>query len=305
MPNIKNSITGDIVSYESTYDYNYIGKLYNHYAEVTLGSHIFQCPPFNMEFEQTYSIKVPWLVKLKLYNPSKTTIDNCIKNKEIQIDAGYLPFKYENTGYGTCVKGKIDYSEINKPKFEQSKTDTVLEISILDSITTTLYKPLKNSYRNQLLSSILDQILEEVGITLPIGQMQLGKDLLLKTFVPGIFKNALDRLCILSESSWSFNNGQIEIKPANKTVVNKIIELSPKSGLIETVKKYYDKDLAAKYTGKDLIKFKSLFFPSLKLYSNVMIKDGSGNKKQYMIVGGRKYFATHKSSYCEWEAVSI
>jgi hypothetical protein len=286
-------------------------SLYNYYAKVTIASHEFDCPPFAIDFEQRYSENVTPVHQLKIYNPSKTTVSNCIKNSYIRIDAGYKPYisnliTNSSINFGTVINGKIDYSKTSKVNYYESKANLILELSVLNIKQEYFRKALKYSFNNLPVSVILSNIMQECGFIVPMSNIQLGEDILLKSFVPTYFEDSLNKLCKLSKSRWFLDNEDIRIVPEiNYSSASKIINISPKSGLIETVKKSYDKQIILRNPGKDLVVFKTLFFPTLKLHSNVMITNGSGDKKQYRIVGGIKRFSTYKPSISEWEAVSV
>lgn len=299
MTSIENKVTGDTTTTTASSDVGFKTKLFNRTAELQIGDIKFECPPFSLEYEHIYAVKMPWCASILLYNPADETIAKAQKKgTNIQLQAGYNPYK-DTKNWGTCLIGVVESTEV-----ENRKTERILKIVVKDKSQDKLYTPLKNSYRNQPISGILRSVLSEAGLS-SSNSIDLGSgDTTLTTFVPHTLKYALDNLCKLSKTNWHFDEGILRIHPNDLTKGVQILTLSKSTGLVETVQECYDKTLLKQNPGKKLIRFKTLFLYQMKLHSDVKIVTEQ-ESKMYKIIAGKKRFATHRSTYCEWEAISV
>ena len=257
-------------------------------ASVNIGGTVFTYPPFSIELSQTIKIGAITTSKLKLYNPSPSTVklaESTKKGKtmvypEITVEAGYIK------DYGTAILGEIvDYNVTKKG------TDTVLEMSISDKTSKWANAQIGKSWRNTRASVILQDILGSVGIT---GEMSLGDDKVYSRFSAMSFRETLKNIAKDTDSQFYFKNGVLKIEPKEPASDRNVLYISPETGLLGKVEK-----------NSKGFRFQTLFFYKIQAGDILKIKDKNMESSLVKVYEGKKNFATFRKSTCTFQAVEV
>jgi len=262
--------------------------LFNRYAELNVGGRLFTAPPFSIEFEQTLKIGRLTQTKAKLYNPAPDTIklaEPKISGRtktftEVIINAGY------DDDYGTAVLGLIhDYKVINKGP------DVILQMTIGDATNKWINTLVSKSWKKTFASSILNEILSDVGIT---AEIILGSDKQYRTFSARTLKGAINKISKDTDSQYYFKNGIFKIEPKTPATDRQVLFISPTSGLLNKLEKT-----------KGGWKFKTLFFYKLQMGDIIQIEDKNTPASTVRLIKGKKKFSSFGKANCEFEAIQL
>lgn len=257
-------------------------------ASVNIAGTVFTYPPFSIEFSQTLKVGKIATSKVKLYNPSPATIKLAESTKQgktrlysdITVEAGYIK------DYGTAVLGEImDYS------VQKKGADTVLEMSVSDKTSKWANAQIGKTWRNTMASTIIFEMLEEVGIT---SEINLGEDKTYPEFTATKFRVALKNIVKDTASQFNFKNGVLKIEPEAAVKDRTVLFVSPESGLLGKIEK-----------NAKGFKFRTLFFYKLQIGDIIKIKDKNTPSAIVKIIEGKKNFATFRETSCTFKAVEI
>jgi len=265
-----------------------MSQLFNRYCEVRLGNRVITAPPFSIEFDQTFKSGTIGSTILKLYNPSFDTIKAAESTKsgktwvhpEVTIDAGY------DDDYGTCVLG---YAVSHSVK--QQGPDKILEVKITDATNNWSNAIIGKTYQNMKASAIVDNVLVELGINSK--NLEYGTDLTYNKITVKSFKYFLKRMAKDTDSTFSFKNGILEIKPKTQSREIEIYLLSNASGLLDAPEK----------TLRGL-KIKTLFFYNI-LPMDVVRVVSNEYDGFFKIFRGTKKFSSFGNATCNFEVIEI
>jgi hypothetical protein len=261
-------------------------KLYKRVATVTIGGRQFESPPFHLEFSQKIMSGVTNITELKLFNPNQET-QNVAAGKTVNL-VYYGPQVSISAGYeedsGMCCLGQASGFEIKR-----EHSDVVLTMKISDATAIWRNTAINKSYRNQMASFIIRDMISISGLN--AGSIVLGQDKLMQpAFVAKRLADALTNLCWFTKSDLIFYNGLISVTPKKPTATVDTFLLSSSTGLVGIPEK----------TAQG-IKFQTLFIYKLGPNSTVQL-DSTNIKGRYSIFTGKKNFSTARNVESEWEA---
>lgn len=201
--------------------------------------------------QDSASKKAPPSAKITLYNLARSSLaylkDPATQNSKVRLECGYYG-RFETPQLKTVFVGDIIRATTTK-----NGGDLITEIEANDSLRALNTKNINESFApGTSAQTVIGKMTEALGVGIgEVAENFLGQ------FVNGFSASGLirDQLTVITDkadSTWSIQNGNLEIVPKNEANRKTIYSLSPQSGLIGVPNQ---KD--------DGIEFKSLLIPEL------------------------------------------
>lgn len=207
---------------------------------------------------------------IRVYNLSDATAQEAQKEYQtVSLQAGY-----ENGNYGVIFQGTIKQTR----KGRESPTDTYLDILAADGDIEHNFGHVNKSIaagatQKDILASVAQQMGLPQGYTpdLTPGALSRGKVMF------GMGRDSLDDVAATTNTTWSIQNGQLQMVPLTSYVPGEAVVLNAQTGMI---------GLPQQTQGG--IEIKALLNPKIKIASLVQIDSQS---IQRAFLGGNLLFA--------------
>ena len=186
---------------------------------------------FHIRFEVANAdVESPNNASIRIYNLAKSTVKKLIEQGEftqVTLNAGYI-----NGNYGTIFQGNIKQFRIGK----ESAVDTYLDILAADGDIFYTNAIMNDSIaKNTTPKDHIKVIADKTNTSVDMGNLVvngLNNPSLRGKVMFGLARGFLRNVTSKLDTTWSIQNGVLEIIPKNGYLEDEVVELSANTGLI-------------------------------------------------------------------------